>query len=194
MIDERAPARECSDATVVRGSSLNERAEARGRYEIECIGADGELKWRDVIDNIVMTVGKNSALDAFLSGASYTVVGPYLGLISSVSYMSISAGDTMTSHSGWLEAGGANAPVYSSTRRTAVWAAATGGSKQLTAPLSFPITGSGIVKGVFLVYGPGAVNTVDDTNGVLWSAGTFGSGDKPVIATDTLNVNYSVSL
>jgi hypothetical protein len=194
MTDERAAARECQDASVIRGSGMGELADARGRYEIECIGADGRLKWYEVIDNVVQTVGKNLALDTFLAGAAYTVIGPYMGLISSTSFTAVDVGDTMAAHAGWLEAGGVNAPTYSGNRKTAVWAAAAGGSKALSAPLSFAITSSGTVKGGFLCYGSGAVNTKDNTGGVLWSAGTFSTGDKAVINGDTLNVNYSTSL
>src|SRR6187549_1787691 len=113
MPEERADARECNDATVVRGNSFCEQADAHGRYEIECFGPDGKLKWREVIDNVVQTVGKNLALDTFLGGAAYTVTGPYMGLISSVSFTAVAAADTMASHAGWLEAGGTNAPTYS---------------------------------------------------------------------------------
>jgi hypothetical protein len=194
MTDERANARECNDASVVRGSGMGEHAEAHGRYEIECIGADGKLKWRDTIENVVATVGKNLMLDSSLAGAAYTVVGPFMGLISSVSYTGVAAGDTMASHAGWLEAGGATAPTYTGNRKTAVWSAATVGGKALSAALSFAITSSGTVKGAFLCFGTGAVNTKDDTNGVLWSAGTFSTGDKAVVNSDTLNVNYSTSL
>jgi len=194
MTDERASAREHNDASVIRGSGLSEHAEAHGRYEIECIGADGKLKWREVIDNVVCTVGKNLMLDTAFAGAAYTVVGPFMGLISSTSYSSVAAGDTMASHSGWLEAGGATAPTYTGARKTAVWSAATAGGKALSATLSFAITSSGTVKGAFLVYGTGASATKDDTGGVLWSAGTFSTGDKAVVSSDTLNVNYSTSL
>jgi hypothetical protein len=194
MTEERAQARECSDASVIRGSGLGEHADAHGRYEIECRGADGELKWREIIDNVVATVGKNLALDSFLAGAAYTVTGPYMGLISSVSYTAVAATDTMASHTGWLEAGGANAPTYTGNRKTAVWSAATAGSKALSVALSFAITSTGTVKGAFLCYGTGAVNIKDDTNGTLWSAGTFSTGDKAVVNGDTLNINYSTSL
>jgi hypothetical protein len=194
MTEERAQARECNDASVIRGGGLGEHAEAHGRYEIECIGADGKLKWREGIDNVVATVGKNLMLDSSLAGAAYTVVGPFMGLISSVSYTAVAAGDTMASHSGWLEAGGANAPTYTGNRKTAVWSAATAGGKALSAALSYAITSTGTVKGAFLVFGTGAVATKDDTNGVLWSAGTFSTGDKAVVNGDTLNVNYSTSL
>jgi hypothetical protein len=194
MTEERAQARECNDASVIRGNGLGESAQAHGRYEVECIGADGKLKWRDVIDNVVQTVGKNLALDTFLAGSTYTVTGPFMGLISSVSYSAVSAADTMVSHAGWLEAGGTNAPTYSGNRKTAVWSAASAGAKALSAALSFAITGTGTVKGAFLCYGSGALNTKDNTAGTLWSAGTFSTGDKAVINGDTLNVNFSTSL
>lgn len=194
MTDERAPARECTDATVIRGSGLGEHAEAHGRYEIECIGADGELKWREVIQNVVCTAGKNLALDTFLAGSGYSVTGPYMGLISSTSYTAVAAGDTMASHSGWLEAGGTNAPTYTGNRPTAAWSAAAAGAKALSAALSFAITSTGTVKGAFLVFGSGAVATKDSTAGTLYSAGTFATGDKAVINGDTLNVAWSGSL
>jgi hypothetical protein len=194
MTEERAQAREHSDASVVRGSGVGERAEAHGRYEVECIGADGKLKWRDTIENVVATVGKNLALDTFLAGAAYTVTGPYMGLISSTSYSAVAAGDTMASHSGWLEAGGTTAPTYTGNRKTAAWSAAASGSKALSAALSFAITSSGIVKGAFVCYGSGASATKDTTGGTLWSAGTFSTGDKAVVNGDTLTCNYSSSL
>ena len=194
MTEERAQACECNDASVVRGSGQDEQAEAHGRYEIECIGEDGKLKWRELIDNVVQTVGKNLALDTFLAGSAYTVTGPFMGLISSTSYTATAVGDTMASHAGWLEAGGTNAPTYSGNRKTAAWSAAASGAKALSAALSFAITSSGTVKGAFMVYGSGAVNSKDNTAGTLWSAGTFSTGDKAVVNGDTLNVNYSTSL
>jgi hypothetical protein len=194
MTDERAFARECTDATVIRGGGIGEHADAHGRYEIECIGADGKVKWRETIENVVCTIGKNLALDTFLAGSAYTVTGPFMGLISSTSYTAVAAGDTMSSHSGWLEAGGANGPTYTAPRKSAVWSAATAGGKALSAALSFAITGSGTLKGAFMVFGSGAVSTVDSTAGTLWSAGTFSTGDKAVVNGDTLTVNYSSSL
>jgi len=67
--------------------------------------------WRDeVARNLVTTVGKNYLLDNGLAGSSYTAAF-YLGLISSTSYSAVAAGDTMSSHAGWLEAGNANTPA-----------------------------------------------------------------------------------
>ena len=191
---EHANAQHHSDAHVIRGAAIAEEAHAEGYFTVECFGPDGELKWRDTVENTVVTVGKNLMLDTALAGSGYSVVGPFIGLISSVSYSAIAAGDTMTSHAGWTEAGGANAPTYTAPRKTAAWSPASGGSKALSAALSYAITGTGTVKGCFVVYGSGAVSTIDNTGGVLWSAGLFSGGDKAVGSGDTLNVNYSTSL
>jgi hypothetical protein len=197
MHQETANAAAIADATVVRGATNHEQAEAHGVYTVECIGPDGEVKWRDTIENVVCTEGKNVALDAALAGSAYTVVGPYMGLISSTSYTGVNAADTaaqINGSNGWKEAGLANAPTYTGNRKTAAWSAAAAGAKALSAALSFAISGAGTVKGAFLIFGTGAVNTKDDTNGKLWSAGLFSGGDKPVGNGDTLNCTYSVSL
>ena len=129
-------------------------------------------------------------LDNGLAGSSFTAAF-YLGLISSTSYSALAAGDTMSSHAGWLEAGSGNTPVYSeSTRRTAAWAAASSGSKALSAGLVFTFTGSGTAKGCFLT----TVNTKDGTTGTLFSAGLFSGGDQPVVSTNTLTVTYTATL
>lgn len=194
MPNEKADAQTACGATVERNAVHHEKAEAHGHYKVECYDKNGNLKWKDEIENVVCTAGKNAALDAYLAGSTYTVTGPFIGLISSTSFSAVNAADTMASHAGWLEAGNANTPSYSGTRKTAAWSAASGGSKALSAALSFDITGTGTIKGCFMVFGSGAVNTVDNTSGVLYSAGLFTGGDKSVVNTDTVNVTYSASL
>lgn len=180
-------------AALVTRPGMSEAAEAEGVYEVVCVGADGVEKWRDTITNTVVTAGKNLALDSYLAGSAYTVVGPFMGLISSVSFSAIAAGDTMASHAGWLEAGSTNAPTYTSPRKTCAWSAASSGSKSLSAGLAFAITGAGTIKGAFIVFGSGAVSTIGSTAGTLYSAGTF-SADKVVGNGDTVTVTYTASL
>lgn len=194
MQSEKANAADGPDATITRATGMNEKSEAHGVFTAKCYDKDGNLRWEETFPNVVTTVGKNLALDTYLAGSGYTAVGPFMGLISSVSFTAVDAADTMSSHAGWLEAGTANAPTYTAPRKTAAWSAASGGSKALSAALSFVITGSGTVKGAFLVYGTGAVSTIDNTSGVLYSAGLFAGGDKVVVATDTLNISYTASL
>src|SRR5438067_10995701 len=106
---DRLKAAASAAALIVMGAGVGETLLLKGTFTAECYGADGQLKWRDVAHNTVVTVGKNQMLDAALAGSAYTVTGPFMGLISSVSYSAISAADTMASHAGWLEAGLANA-------------------------------------------------------------------------------------
>ncbi len=177
-------------AVVAVGAVMGEKVRARGIYWAECYGPDGALKWRESFPNTVVTVGKNYLLDNGMAGSAYTAAF-YLGLISSTSYSAISASDTMSSHAGWLEAGAANTPAYSqSTRPAAAWAAASGGSKALSAALSYSITSAGTIKGAFMTTN----STKDGTTGTLFSAGLFTGGDKTVANGDTVNVSYSLSL
>lgn len=158
-----------------------------------------EVKWDQYAPNVVTDVGANALLDAGLAGSSYTVTGPYMGLIGAVSYTGIPVvGDTMASHASsshvWTEAGVTNAPTYSGGRKTVSWSAASSRSKSPSSAPVFTFTGSGTAKGVFLVYGSGAVSTVDSTAGTLYSAGLFTGGDQAVVSTNTVTVTYSTSL
>lgn len=152
-----------------------------------------EVKWVDVAENIVVNVGKNLMLDTGLAGSAYTVTGPFMGLCGGTP-ASATATDTMASKTGWTEVGGTNAPQYSGTRKTCAWSAASAGSKALSAALSFAMTSGTTVAGCFIVFGSGAVNTLDSTAGTLWSVGAFSGGSKTVANGDTLNVSYSTSL
>jgi len=170
-----------------------------GRYVAICRDKDGKEIWREEFDNLLTQSGKGLLLDQGLAGSSYTAA-EYLGLISSTSFTAVSGGDTMSSHSGWLEAGSANAPTYSGNRATTAWSASTlsgspsySATKSLSAGLTFTFTGSGTVQGAFIVGGSGASATVGSTAGTLYSAGTFGV-PQPVVSTNTLTVYYSTTL
>lgn len=193
-IADQLTAKDFANARAIMRAALGDDCHIEGYYIAECYDKNGKLKWRDLFANTVVTVGKNLMLDSALAGSAYTVTGPFLGLISSVSFTAISAADTMTSHAGWLEAGNANAPTYTSPRKTAAWSAASAGSKALSAALGFAITGTGTIKGGFLNYGSGALSTIDNTAGTLFSAGLFTGGDRSVLNGDTVNVSYSVGL
>ena len=187
---EKLSAKVSCDAMISRGLAATEQLRAFGRYEVECRDKDGNLKWKDHINNLITTVGKNDLLDKYLAGSSYTAAF-YLGLISSVSYTAVAAGDTMSSHAGWLEAGLANVPAYSQgARPTAAWSSASSGSKALSSGLVYTITSAGTLKGCFLT----TVATKDGTTGILFSAGLFSGGDKPVSIADSLTISYSLAV
>lgn len=149
-----------------------------------------EPKWDEPKLNTIMTGGKNDLLDKYLAGSGYTAAW-YMGLISSTSYSAIAAGDTMSSHAGWLEAGTANAPTYSqSTRVAPSWASASAGSKASNANIVYSITGTGTAKGGFLT----SVSTKDGTTGILFSGALFTQGDRAVVNLDTINGSYTLAV
>lgn len=182
-------------ASIITRPGIAESMMAIGLFHATCLTEHGEVRWEDEFPNTVVTVGKNLILDQALAGSSWTATGPFMGMISSASYTAIAAGDTMTSHAGWLEAGSSNAPTFSARITTnGGWSAASAGAKALSSALSFAITGAGTLKGVFLVGSTGAVVTLMNTSGTLISAGLFTGGDRAVLTSDTVNVSYSMSL
>ena len=190
---EKLQTKETAGAGMVMNSGDSDSIPIKGTYKITCLDKNGMVKWEDKIDNLVATIGKNLMLDTVLAGSAYTVTGPYMGMISSVSYSAIVAADTMASHAGWTEAGSTNAPTFAARLITA-WSAASAGAKALSASCSFAMTGAGTLKGCFIVFGPSAVATLMSTAGTLLSAGLFAGGDRAVLSGDTVNVSYSLSL
>lgn len=148
-----------------------------------------ERKWADAHGNTVVTAGRNDILDKYFKGATYTAAW-FVGLISSVGYSAIAAGDTMASHAGWTEAGPTNAPNYSQgTRPALAFGTPSAGSLATSAASAFSITATGTVKGGFVT----TVSTKDGTTGILFSAGLFSGGDRAVLNGDTLNVSLTVT-
>lgn len=161
-------------------------------------GADmGRMQpvWEAEANNVVCTLGKNAMLDNFLAGSGFTQTGPYMGLISSASWMATAAGDTaaqINGTNGWKEAGAANAPTFAA--RVAVgFSSASAGAKTATTT-TFTMTGAGTVEGAFLVLGSGASSTIANTGGTLFSAGAFTGGAQTVSATNLVAVSYSISV
>lgn len=184
MTNERANAQDANGASIGRGAGLAEAAHATGRYVVECIGADGKVKWRDHFDNVVTTVGKNDALDKYLAGSAYTAAW-FLGLIDLTGYTAVAAGDTAASHAGWTES-----TAYSnSTRPAPSWGAAASGSKASTAT-AFNINATATIKGAFLI----SNSTKGGTTGTLFSAVAFTGGDRSLVNGDTLTVTYNHSV
>jgi len=187
--EDRVKGAVTADAAVLVGPNrvTAEVIGLRGRFDAWCIGPDGKEKWRDHIDNLVTTVGKNDMLDKYLKGAAYTQT-IRMGLKGTGA---AAAADTQASHAAWLEQGLANAPTYTGNRKDVVMGAAAAGSS--TSPVqAFAITSTGTVAGCFINNGGSA--TIDNTTGVLFSAGDFSGGSKAVANGDTLNVTYTLSV
>lgn len=184
--------------TLQAGAAKDESLGMAGVYHVECRDAQGNLKWTEEFPNLVNAIGKELMLDTLLKGSSYSVTGPFLGLIDGAG-STFAASDTMVSHSGWTEF--ANYTVGgSAVRGTAVFASATStGSTpsnvttSAAAAITYTITGAGgTVGGCFLVLGSGASDTISNTGGTLYSAGNFTTA-KVTTAGDTVSVTYSTT-
>lgn len=184
-MSEKVLASAVAAASLGANVGLVEAIEApRFLYAIECVDARGRVKWREEFWNTVVTVGKNDLLDKYFAGSTYTAAW-YLGLISNSGYSAIAAGDTMASHAGWTES-----TAYSNANRvTLAFSAASGGSKATSSAASFNVNGTDTIKGAFVT----SNNTKGGTTGILYSAGLFTGGDRPVANGDTLNCSLTVS-
>lgn len=174
------------DATVTRNAQQGEGYKTGGYYVVECHGADGQLKWKDDIHNLVTTVGLNLTVTTVLGNSAAGAV--VMGLKGTGTP---SAGDTQGSHGTWNEVGGANAPTYTGNRQTPTFGVASGGVIATSAANVFAMTGSGTVAGCFINIGGSA--TKDNTSGTLFSVGDFTAGSKTVTNGDTLSVSYQLT-
>lgn len=173
-----------ASAGLVSRPGIGEEMMIKGRYAIQCLDADGNIKWEDEFNNLVTTVGKNDMLDKYLAGSSWSTGSVYMGLKGTGT---AAAGDTMASHAGWSELS------ITANRGTVSFSAASSGSKATSSAVSFSITAAGptTVAGVFVVIGGTSANA--NTTGVLFSAGDF-SASRSVVSGDTLQVTYTASV
>jgi len=188
MFDSKAKAGETVVSTVQTGKSLSEGLKAGGVFHFQCFDKDGNLKWQDKAQNLVVNEGLQNMNTEYFKGSTYNATW-YLGLIEGPgSGTTIAAGDTLASHSGWVES-----TDYSGNRKTATFGTATTADPSVInnsgSPASFSITGTTVIAGAFLA----SVDT--GSSGILFSASDFTSpGDRSVVSGDTLNVSYSFSL
>jgi hypothetical protein len=203
MHSESASSKDILASEILRAGGLSEDASLSGHYAVECIGADGLVKWTDTIKNAVTQEGKVCALNQAFKSSAFTQAS-YIGLISATGYTTPPANtntaaniSTTAATNGWQEV----ISAVVAARGTPSWGTSTGsgGNASLACTaIAFSILGTLTIKGCFLVLknlaGTGASATVGDTTGALYSAGLFTGGDKAVGAGDTLNVTYTGSL
>lgn len=154
---------------------------AKTRYDIECYDKDGNLKWKDSFDNIVVTAGLNKLLDAtFKSGLASPAW--YVGLKGTGSMI---GADTMGTHSGWSDI----TPYSNGTRPALTLGSISAGAVDNSASKAvFNVNGTSTIYGCFLTDS----NTVSGTTGTLYGGGDFGSS-RAVINGDTLNVTITLT-
>lgn len=145
-------------------------------FKIECVGADGKVKWVEEFRNLVTTEGKNSILSVYFDAATQITTW-YLGLKGTGS---AAAGDTLASHAGWSEV-----TPYAGNRPAITFGTASAGSLA-GSQIAFTINASATVAGAFIA------SAATGTTGTLYSAGDF-SASRSVVSGDTLNVTPTVT-
>ena len=150
-------------------------------WEVVCYGSDGKEKWRELNDNLVVTVGLNALLTEFFKGSSYTATW-CIGLKGTGTAQ---AADTMSSHSTWSEI----TDYTQSARPTIVLGTPDAGSVTNSASKSdFSINGSTTIYGAFLAN----ASAKGGTGGILYGVVDFGSS-RAVISGDTLVVTVTLT-
>ena len=190
MFIENSSVKDSVASTVLQNNGAHETAGAKGRFEVVCRDADGNIKWTETIDNLVVNVGLQDMNTQYFTGSSYTAAW-YLGLYGAAASNNPAASDTMSSHAGWTEV-----TAYSqSTRPPCSFGTASTANPSVISnsgsPATFSINGTTTVGGAFLTTN----NTKGGTTGTLFSASDFTSpGDRSVVSGDTLTVTYTFSL
>lgn len=163
--------------------AIRQGFQAMNHYEIECFDSEGNLKWKEEIDNLVVNEGLDDVLDKYFLGSAYSA-SHYVGLTDGTP--SVAAGDTMASHVGWTEV-----TAYSEANRQALTLGAVSGQSvdNSASKAAFSINGTATVGGCFVTTN----NTKGGSTGTLYGAGAFTGGDRSVSNGDTLNVTVTLT-
>jgi hypothetical protein len=188
---EHSKASDSVTAGMITNRVGGERVGAGGVFTVTCVGADGQEKWSDTFNNLVVNQGLQDMNSKYFVGSGYTAAW-YLGLVQGPgSGTTFAAGDTLASHAGWTEL--VPGTAYTGNRKTATFGTATTADPSVIANTASPASFAMLVNGT-VVAGAILASVNSGTSGILFSAGDFTGGDKTVDNGDTLNVTYSFSL
>jgi hypothetical protein len=188
--NDKAKSVDAVSSGLICGVRPEESARAMGKFKIQCLDKDGNLKWEAEEKNLVVNVGL-----AYMAGSALTSVTAittwYIGLYGAGASNTPAAADTMSSHAGWTEV----VPYSNATRVAVTFVTATTANPSVAtnsaSPAAFSINATSTVGGAFLTSG----SAKSGTAGTLFSASDFTSpGDRAVTSGDTLNVTYTMSL
>jgi hypothetical protein len=186
-MNNSAKAQVQTDAEVAVASAEHHSVTIKHLYVVECLDPDGNVKWREEFENLVVTTGLNKYLDATLKtglASPSWFVGLITGPGGGNTYV---AADTMASHAGWAE----NVTYSNPTRPAWTPGAVAGGSvDNSAAKASFSITGTITLAGSFFTDN----STKGGTTGTLLGEGNFTGGDRVANNGDTVNVQITCSL
>ena len=175
-------------AGVSKSGMSGDSAHAYGVFTFQCFDKDGNLKWEETAENMVVNQGLQDMNTQYFKASGYTAAW-YLGLVTGPgSGNTYAAGNTLASHTGWTEN-----TSYSGTRKAVTFGTATTADPSVisnsASPSTFSMTGSTTIAGAFLA------SVSSGTSGILFSVANFQSpGDRTVVSGDSLNVTYTFNL
>ena len=163
---------------------FDQKASFGGVFTVQCLDADGNVKWSEEFPNLVDNTGLQYLNTQVFKGVTYTASW-FMGIINTGA--TYAAGNTMASHSGWTE----NISYSQANRPTMAFGTATTADPSVivSTAVVFTMNASGTIAGAFVT----TDNTKNGTSGTLFSAGNFTVGDRAVVSGDTLNVTYTFS-
>ncbi len=153
------------------------------KFEVECIGPDGELKWSITDYNLVVNTGLDDILSKYWKGSAYTAAH-HVGLMDATP--TVAAADTMASHAGWTEI-----QDYTEGTREALTlgTVASQSVDNSASKASYSVNATVSIGGSFIT----TDNTKGGTAGTLIGAVAFAGGNKAADSGDTLNVTVTLS-
>ena len=153
------------------------------RFQVECVGPNGKVKWNADDGNIIVDTGLDEILDKFWKGSTYSA-SHFVGLTSAAP--TVDATDTMASHAGWTEV----ANYTEGTREALTLGSVASQSVDNTASkASFSVNATVTIGGSFIT----TDSTKSGTSGILIGAVAFTGGNKVADDGDTLNVTVTLS-
>lgn len=171
-------------AGATAGAEMSAGMRLAVHYRVEARDPQGNLKWVEEFDNLVVNVGLDDSLDKHLKGSAYTAAW-YVLLTDGTP--TVAAGDTMASHAGWTEV-----TAYDEANRPTLTLGSVSGQS----------VDNGASKAVFTISsnnttmgGCGVVtdNTKGGSSGTLYGAGAFTAADKTLDDDDVLNVTVTLT-
>jgi hypothetical protein len=156
----------------------------RNYYSVECIGPDGNLKWREDIKNTTLNAALADLLAVYFKGGTQKTSW-YVGLKGSGS---IANADTSASHAGWTEGTAYSAANRPGLTLGSVTGTVTASCDNSGAVASFAMNGAYTVAGAFVA----SSNVKSSASDLIYGAADFttprsgGSGD-------TINVTVTLT-
>lgn len=180
-IDQAGGVDSAAASLIAQASAVEASKAPRATFTVECIGADGQVKWTDECQNVVTTEGKIAILERMFRTA---VTPAWYMLLKGTG--APAATDTLASHATWSEL-----TPYAGNRPAITFnaAAANGANGRIVSQtVAYSINAGATVSGL------GCSSVASGTAGTLYNAVNFTGGDRGVQSGDTLNVTVTLDM